>query len=241
MGQREHWDDEAETWAVYARSSEHDRLYWLFHRQDFLELLPAPGRLTIDIGAGEGRLTAALASLGHFVVAVDGSPTLARMAHERSELDAVAIADAARLPLRPEVADLVVAFMCLQDIENLDAVIGEIARVLPPGGRFCLAIAHPTRSAGGFVSKEPDSDFVVRQSYFDSRPWPWRHSHSGIAFELMGIHRPLDVYARALERAGLLIESLREPVPPDHAVLDRPLRRWQRIPAFLHIRAVKAV
>jgi SAM-dependent methyltransferase len=241
VSQREHWDDGAETWALYARSADHDRLYWVFHQHDFLDFLPKVGRLTIDIGAGEGRLTAALASRGHTVVAVDASPTLARMAHARSELDAVAVADAALIPLRPGVADLVVAFMCLQDMENLDAVMEEIGRLLSTGGRFAMAIAHPMRSAGGFVGKEPDSDFVVQGSYFDSRPWPWRHSHSGMAFELMGIHRPLELYTRALERNGLVIESMREPLPPDHAVRDRPLRRWQRIPAFLHVRAIKIV
>jgi hypothetical protein len=45
---------------------------------------------------------------------------------------------------------------------------------------------------------------------------------------------------RALEAAGLLIEALREPRAPDGLIARDPAeRRWQRIPMFLHARAVK--
>jgi hypothetical protein len=53
-------------------------------------------------------------------------------------------------------------------------------------------------------------------------------------------HRPLEAYGRALEAAGFLIEAIREPRAPDSFVAgDSAQRRWQRIPLFLHIRAVK--
>ena len=40
--------------------------------------------------------------------------------------------------------------------------------------------------------------------------------------------------------AGLLIEAIREVRAPDELVAAEPdKRRWQRIPLFLHIRAVK--
>lgn len=52
-----------------------------------------------------------------------------------------------------------------------------------------------------------------------------------------GRHRPLESYFRALEDAGLLVEMLREPRVPDHAVKSGRGRRWQRLPLFLHLRA----
>jgi hypothetical protein len=52
-------------------------------------------------------------------------------------------------------------------------------------------------------------------------------------------HRPLQAYTEAVANAGLLIERLREPAVPDHAVRESSSRRWQRLPPFLHIRAVK--
>jgi hypothetical protein len=53
-------------------------------------------------------------------------------------------------------------------------------------------------------------------------------------------HRPLEAYSRALEAAGLLIEAVREVGATDQVVTDHPSnRRWQRIPLFLHVRAIK--
>jgi len=53
-------------------------------------------------------------------------------------------------------------------------------------------------------------------------------------------HRPIEAYNRALEAAGLLIEAIRETRAPDAVVAAKPgNRRWQRIPLFLHVRAVK--
>jgi hypothetical protein len=51
---------------------------------------------------------------------------------------------------------------------------------------------------------------------------------------------PLEDYARALERAGLLIERLREPTAEEVYVAAYPqAARWRRLPNFLHVRAVK--
>lgn len=240
MGLRDTWDHQADEWAAFARSPDHDHFYWAFNRPQFLDLLPLPGRLTVDVAAGEGRLTAELAALGHRVVAIDGSPRLAAMARERPELRAVAVADASALPLADGRADLVVAFMCLQDISDLASAVVELARLLSPGGRLCAAIAHPIRSGGNFQAKTGDAAFTISRSYFDQRPWLWSHSHSGMAVSLPGVHRPLSAYTMALEQAGLLIESIREPAPTEEVVAGRtPLARWQRVPCFLHIRAVK--
>ncbi len=135
--------------------------------------------------------------------------------------------------------DQAVAFMSLQDVEDLDGAVAEVGRVLAPGGRFSLAIAHPIRSAGSFESKEAESPFGLG-SYFESRPWPWTSQHTGLHFTLPGFHRPLEAYTRALEKAGFLIETLREPRPGDEQVAKfREAARWQRIPCFLHLRAAK--
>ena len=43
----------------------------------------------------------------------------------------------------------------------------------------------------------------------------------------------------AIADAGLLVERLRETDVPDSAIVRPRSRRWQRMPLFLHIRAVK--
>jgi hypothetical protein len=47
----------------------------------------------------------------------------------------------------------------------------------------------------------------------------------------------LQAYFSALEEAGFLVEVLREPGIPEHALLLEASRRWQRVPLFLHVRA----
>jgi SAM-dependent methyltransferase len=241
MTLRQTWHEAAEAWAEFASSPDHDFLFWAFHRRAFLELLPPPGRLTVDLGAGEGRMTDALIETGHRVVALDASPAMARLAARRPALQGrVVVGDASAAPLPPGVADLVVAFTSLQDMDRVEEAVADAARLLQERGRFCLAIPHPLRSAGRFESKDPGSPFVIAGSYFARRPWPWRHSHSGTTVAIPSEHRAVQVYTQALERAGLLVESLREPAPDPEVVASRPnLLRWTRLPCFLHVRAVK--
>ena len=67
MSLREAWEEQAPNWIRWARAEGHDS-YWVFHREAFLASLPPPGRLTLDVGCGEGRVTRDLRALGHRVV-----------------------------------------------------------------------------------------------------------------------------------------------------------------------------
>jgi len=69
----------------------------------------------------------------------------------------IRLADAASLPLDDQSADLVIAFMSLQDVDAMPAAIKEVARILIPGGRFCLAIVHPINSSGRFDATTADA------------------------------------------------------------------------------------
>ena len=234
MSLRETWDSHAENWIRWARTPGHDS-YWRFHRRAFLDLVPDPGRLTLDVGGGEGRVARDLQRLGHRVVEFDGSPTLARAAATHDESVPVAVADAARLPAADDVADLVVAFMSLQDIDDLDGAFGEAARVLVPGGRLCAAIVHPINSAGSFEGDRDDAarPFVMRDSYFEERIYTEVMERDGLAMTFVSRHRSLADFVRPLEDHGFLIERVRE-VPGG----DRD-PAWKREPMFLHLRAVK--
>ena len=152
----------------------------------------------------------------------------------------VHVADAAKLPLSDAVADIAVAFMSLQDMDDMPGAVGEAARVLEPGGRLCLAIVHPINSAGIFTDEQPESPFVISGSYLEPFRYTDDMQRGGLAVTFASEHRPLEAYFEALADAGLLVERLREPAVPAHEVHGRPeRRRWQHIPLFLHIRAVR--
>ena len=218
------------------REPGHDS-YWLFRRNRFLELLPPPGSLTVDVGCGEGRLSRHLKELGHTVLAVDRSPTMVRRAREVDpELD-VREADAAALPLEDGAADLVVSFMSLMNTDDLVGAVREAARVLGPSGRYCAAIVHPLNTAGAFTSHQDGAPFVIEGSYFERTQKEVPVERDGLRMTFLDAHRPLEDYFQALEAAGLVVERLRE-IPDTSDSEGAP--RWRRVPLFLHIRALAA-
>jgi SAM-dependent methyltransferase len=236
---RQAWEENAAAWIAWARAPGHDS-YWRFHRDLFLELVPQPSGKTLDLGCGEGRLARDLTALGHDVVGVDASPTLLAAAREAAPELELHLADAADLPFPDESFGLVVAFMSLQDVDDLAGALREAARVLAPGGRLCLAIVHPLNSAGGWPERTPDSPFVIEGSYLDEFVYTDELSpRDGLTMRFVSRHRPLAAYTAGLTANGLLVEKLREPKLPEHAAVGEHSPRWRRIPLFLHLRAVK--
>jgi SAM-dependent methyltransferase len=233
---RRAWDEQAANWTRWVRTPGHDS-YEKFHGARFFELVPAPGRLTLDFGAGEGRVARDLRARGHVVVEIEGSTGLARASRELSG-GMVVNADVARLPLASGCADLAIAFMSLQDVDEMAAAISEAARALEPGGHFVMAIVHPANSAGRFDpavegEDEHDRPFVVRGSYFTELRYADDVVRDGLPMRFESEHRPLESYSRALEDAGFAIEAIREVGDPD------PSDKWSRMPLFLDLRAVR--
>jgi SAM-dependent methyltransferase len=233
---REAWDRQGPTWTTWARTPGHDS-FAQFHGERFFELLPPPRGLTVDIGAGEGRVARALRSRGYTIVEVEASTYLAR-ANAELTTGSVINADAARLPVRDGAADLAIAFMSLQDVDEMPAAISEAARILSAGGHLVMAIVHPINSAGGFENAhdgqaERDRRFVVDGSYFTERRYADDIVRNGVPMRFDSEHRPIESYSRALEHAGFAIEAIREVGDPD------PDDKWSRLPLFLDLRAVR--
>jgi len=170
---------------------------------------------------------------------VSAGRLLVAAARELDPLMDVRLADAAALPLDDAYADLAVAFMSLQDIDGMPAAIREAARVLQPGGKLCLAIVHPINSVGLFEEATADAHFVIKGDYLRAFHYADAVERDGLTMTFNSQHRPLEAYFMALEKVGFLVEVLREPALPEHAIVSGAGRRWQRIPYFLHLRAVR--
>ena len=237
---RQGWESEAHNWAKFARTPGYDHSHEEINLPALLELLPPPGPSTLDLACGEGRLSRILTSLGHRVVGIDAAPSMVRLAVTHEHGEPALLADAAKLPFRSEAFSLVVAYMCLHDIDAMPLAVREVARVLAPSGRLCAAIPHPINSAGSFLDRDAAAPFVITGSYLDPARSAMVVERGGTRLTFHSEHRPLEAYFRAFATAGLLTETIREPRPSDQVVgRDPAARRWQRIPLFLHLRARK--
>ena len=225
----EAWERRAAEWAAWARTPGHDVYFELLNWPAFERLVPTPGRLTLDLGCGEGRIGRLLQSAGHRVVGVDSSPRLVALARGAGGYDRVLDADATAIPLDDGVVDLVVAFMSLHDMDDPASAIAECARVLEPDGRLCAAIVHP-------FNRSDDS----LANYFDHRRVAERAERNGLTMTFESIERPLEYYTRALEHAGFVVEALREPRPDTATIQTEPaLAPAARKPFFLHLRCAR--
>ena len=223
----EAWERNAADWAKWTRVPGHDVYHERLNWPAFRDLLPGAGRRTLDIGCGEGRVGRALQSEGHRVVGIDSSPTLLELAREAGGYEQLVCGDAAALPWEERAFDLAIAYMSLQDVDDLPAAVAEIARVLEPGGLLCLAIVHPLN--------RPEA----LEDYFRQHRFAEELECDGLSMTFEGIDRPLEIYTRALARAGFVIEELREPRPSEAALAQAPrLAKARKRPYFLQMRCV---
>ncbi len=92
-------------------------------------------RRVLEVGCGEGEFSERLVrELDAELVALDQSPRMAELAGARG-LDA-RVGDVQELPFADEEFDVAVAAWMLYHVPQLDRALGELARVLRPGGRL---------------------------------------------------------------------------------------------------------
>ncbi|MDF0375907.1 MULTISPECIES: class I SAM-dependent methyltransferase [Streptomyces] len=110
------------------------------------ELGLRPGDTAVDAGCGTGRALPALrdaVGAGGTVIGVDLTREMLDAARRagREASGALLLSDVARLPLRPGVADAVLAAGLVSHLPHPGRGLVELARVVRPGGR--LALFHP--------------------------------------------------------------------------------------------------
>jgi trans-aconitate methyltransferase len=96
-------------------------------------LAPQPGERILDLGCGDGQLTAKIVAAGATVVGVDASSAMIEGAKRRGIEARVCNAEA--LPFEHEF-DAVFSNAALHWVRNQDAMLAGVKHALKPGGRF---------------------------------------------------------------------------------------------------------
>jgi demethylmenaquinone methyltransferase/2-methoxy-6-polyprenyl-1,4-benzoquinol methylase len=148
------------------------------------------GERALDLAAGTGTSSAALAARGGQVVACDFSLGMLREGRKRRQETAFVAGDALKLPFADGVFDAVTISFGLRNLSNVDAGLAEMLRVTTPGGRLVICeFSHPTfapfRAAymnylmralpaiATRVSSNPDAYVYLAESI---RAWPGQNA-----------------------------------------------------------------
>ncbi len=126
-----------------------------------------------------------------------------------------------------------------EHIDDVDAAIAEVARVLAPGGRFCFFLNHP-------LLQTPGSGWIDDQ-VLDPPEQYWRigpYLPEAVTIEevelgvhIRFVHRPLSRYVNALADHGLLLERMVEPAPPPGFLALAPeYAEAATVPRLLYLR-----
>jgi len=161
-----------------------------------LEMLaPKPGERILDLGCGDGALTATLAAAGARVVGVDSS--LPQVERARKAGLSCRVMSGEKLTFNAEF-DAVFSNAALHWMKDADAVIDGVRRALKPGGRFVAEF-------GGFGCVEKIKAALVaaldRRGLDGRAAVPWYFPTA-------------EEYRSRLETRGFRVESI--------ALIDRP-------------------
>lgn len=204
----------------------------------------AGARTVLDIGAGEGQVARRVAALDpapRLVVGLEPVWSHLDLARRRGGGAHYAAAAAQRLPVRSEAFEAVVVCLVLEHVEHHEPVVGEVARVLAPGGRLVLLLNHPLLQTPGSGWID---DHILDEQYWRLGPYlgvdvSMEEVAPGV--ELPFVHRPLSEYVNAMAASGLHVVHMDEPAPPPGFVARAPEYAHQAsIPRLMVIVARKA-
>lgn len=171
----------------------------------------------VEIGPGTGRFSHLIAEHVDTLILVDVAAEMLRGAHARAPSTELVLSDACLLPFADNSLAGIVCLNVLNHIEQYETALGEIARVLRPGGMALLNfnnLASPYFLAGLLVN----------------------YRHRAFRADVFSHWLAWPTFARALEQVGLNVTAKRghlhvptwlprvayQPLIP----LDRVLRRY---------------
>jgi SAM-dependent methyltransferase len=189
-----------------------------------LARLVEPGDRVLDLGCGTGKALELLPIHSSYV-GIDVSAGMLAEARLKFPNGEFHVGLAENLPILDESIDFVVStFGSLSHVQDANQVVGEIARVLAPGGRFCIMLYG---LAGEKLGKRPQSRLVN----FVPRALPPRDSYSIPAW-LYSQKNATDLFASKFDSVrvqGLTLTSRESQRGPVSRSIDRADRFLSRV------------
>lgn len=190
-------------------------------------LNPSPDEMLVELGCGQGFFARQFAKRGARVLGVDISRELIKIAEERALKDKIptknigfytASADKATM-IADKSADMLLMVLALQNMQNLSGVVGEISRILKPGGRVVIVMNHPAfrvpQKSDWSYNEDTKTQYRKVSKYLsqfevniEMHPGSKYHAHKNSITK--SFHRSLQDYMKAFAKEGLAIVRLEE-------------------------------
>ena len=102
----------------------------------------------LDIGGGTGGLAAPFAREGARVIVLEPNPRKVAYGRDRHEHVEFVEGRGEKIPFPDQSFDRAIAMFSFHHVEDPDAVLEEVRRVVRPSGRFLLQEFHPSAAPG---------------------------------------------------------------------------------------------
>lgn len=208
------------------------------------------GDRVLDVGCGQGVLFPHIIESNCDYVGIDVSRKMIQHAKQHHGTRGVFVqGDAANLSsisdLQPQESfDHVVFLLSIQDMDPLDRIIEQTAKMIKFGGHIVIVMKHPAfripRQSGWGFDDIRKIQYRRVDHYLDPLPIPVKQHGKGATITF---HRPLQTYIKALSSVNLLIDKMYE-VPVGEKSMKKKrakaeLRAENQIPLFMGLRAIK--
>lgn len=218
----------------------------------FPRLLPLMGlverQTVLDIGCGQGVFCRELSKKGVRVMGIDASPRLIEEAKKYSKNISYAVDDARTLNTIANASiDAATSILAMQNIDPIDGVFTNVARVLKKGGSFTIVILHPAFRSPRITGWGEDTARKLQFRRVDRYLSPMKipidmHPGRGQKQLTWTYHRPLQRYVELGAAAGFLVSVIEEWVSDKqsegrHAKTENLAR--SEIPLFMAIKYSK--
>lgn len=171
----------------------------------------------LDLACGQGFFSREFAKLGAHVVGADISKELIGIARSNSSKNIrfeVSPADDLSF-LKAQSVDVVVSVLAIQNIENMDGVLKECARVLKPNGRLLFVMNHPAfripkESGWGWDEKMKQQYRRVDRYLSEMTARIEMHPGADKTIKTVSFHRPLQFYFKKFFKNGFAVTRFEE-------------------------------
>jgi SAM-dependent methyltransferase len=203
------------------------------------ELGLGPGSAVLDLAAGTGKLTRLLVPRFGRVVAVEPDEAMLEVLAEVVPEAEARLGSGERIPLGDAEVDCVFVAEAFHWFASPE-VVGEIARVLRPGGGLVLLWNVQEQD----VELPPEADRVIAEAVARGgepggakvAAGAWREPLVGVFEELRGDHRDVDEFVSREELIAWILSVSSIAGQSDEARRELADRLWELVPDELHRR-----